>query len=209
MRGEIVDRVRVLRGFAGPHELGNAVRIVAVEMADGGFGDHDAGGVHDEIVAAVDEAGQAVHHHAMALGGSDVEDDRPALAIQVARPVIVRDDDFAILGIAAGGHEGAAMLGRDQRGGVLRGVLFVVLLDVVLPLHRGIQRNHVPDIELHALRVRRRRRCPATPRGTRARCAATSWCGRRRGKTASLSYCRATISSVKTFSVSSISAESR
>ena len=47
--------------LAGAHEFRNAVGIEAVEVADGGFGDHDAGGVDAEIVAAVDQAGHAVH----------------------------------------------------------------------------------------------------------------------------------------------------
>src|SRR5271156_5851676 len=110
---KLVDVVGVLHGFAGADELGDAGGVPALEHGEGGFGDHDAGGVDAEVVAAVDEAGATVHEDAIAFGGDDVEDGGPAFAFGVGGPVAVGDDDLAVFGGGAGGGESAASAGRD------------------------------------------------------------------------------------------------
>ncbi len=122
-----------------------------MEHGEGGFGDHDAGGVDAEVVAAVDEAGAAVHENAIAFGGDDVEDDGPALAFHVGGPVAVGDDDLAILGGGAGGDEGAAA----ARGYQSRGAGFALLLqepgDVVVgDLEVGVEGDDVEDVDVLA-----------------------------------------------------------
>src|ERR1017187_4374268 len=111
----------------GARELRDAAGIETVEAADSGLRDHDAGGIDAEIVAAVDQSGHAVHQDMVALRGHDIEDDVPALAGLIAGPVVVPDNHAAVLGVAAGGHEGAAMLGRGRGRGkvVLLGVPFI------------------------------------------------------------------------------------
>ena len=112
-------------------------------LRDGGFGDHQAGRIHAEIVVAGDDAGIAVHEDAIALRGNDVEDDAPARAGKVAGPVVVGDDDPAIPGVAAGGDEGAAIAGADEAGAFARFLLIEHGNVVVGDLFGGVQRDDV------------------------------------------------------------------
>ena len=110
----LIDGARVLHRFARADKLRNAIGIPAHELRDRRFGDHQACIVHAEVVLAGDHAGLAIHHDAVAMLGLDVEDDRPALAVRVARPVVVRDHDLAVFGVAARGDEGGAAALRDE-----------------------------------------------------------------------------------------------
>src|SRR5208337_5353973 len=105
----IIDGARVLQRLAGAGEFGLAVGVPTAELGDGGLGDHEAAGVDAEIVVAGDDAGKAVHKYAVAVGGHDIEDDPPALAIEVTGPVVVGDDDLMIAGVTTGGDESAAI----------------------------------------------------------------------------------------------------
>ena len=69
---EVVDRGRVLHGFAGADEFGDRIGIVSGEMRDCRFRDHDSGRVDPKIVAAVYESGEAVHQHSVAFGRNNV-----------------------------------------------------------------------------------------------------------------------------------------
>src|SRR6185437_16727683 len=109
--GVAVNGVGVLQRLARAHEFGNAVGIPAVELRDGGFADHQPVGVDAEIVIAGNHARNAVHKDVVAVLRRDVEHYRPARAYQVAGPVVVRDDNLVVLGVAARGHEGAAVAG--------------------------------------------------------------------------------------------------
>ena len=91
---------------------GTPGRVEALEAGDRRLGDREPGRVDAEVVAAVDEAGHAVHQDAVAGGGPDVEDDVPARAVEVAGPVVVGDHRPAVARVAAGGDEGAALVGR-------------------------------------------------------------------------------------------------
>ena len=51
-----------------------------------------------------------VHEKVMAVRRVHVERDRPPLAVDITGPVVVRDDDFAVPGVAASGDESAAMI---------------------------------------------------------------------------------------------------
>src|SRR5215471_13627551 len=132
-------------------KLRHAGGIEPVKAADGGFGDHYAGGVDAEIVARMNQSGHAVHDDAMPLGGHDLEDDVPTLAGRVARPIVVRDHDTAVFGVAAGGDERAAMIARPGAIAVRAGALVVPLV-VIRNLQPRVERDHVPNVELHAAR---------------------------------------------------------
>src|SRR5262249_11681970 len=125
-----------------------SAEVVAGESGDGRFGDDQAGRVDPEVVAAVDQAGQAVHHEAVARGGLDVEHHGPPRSVEVAGPVVVRDDDLAVPGVAAGGHEGAEVVGRGHGRGGSDLVVLVVLSDVVAPLLGRVHAHDVPHVEL-------------------------------------------------------------
>ena len=128
---ELVDIGRVLHGLARADELGNAVRIEAKEVADGGLRDHHSGIVLTEVVAAVDDSGHAVHENAMPGGGRDVEDNVPARARRIIRPVVVRDHGPAVARVAPGGDERAAMFGDRARCDAEQRFLFVVPVGVI------------------------------------------------------------------------------
>src|SRR5262249_4528171 len=117
---------------------------------DGGFGDDHAGGIDAEIVAAVNETGQAVHHETVAVCRPDVEDHGPPRAVHISGPVVVRDDDLAVPGVAAGGDERPAVAGcgdRRQRGDLM---FLVVLSHVVAPLFGTVHDYDVPQVQLAA-----------------------------------------------------------
>ena len=143
---EVVDGGRVLHGLSRAGELGDPGRVEALEAGDRRLGDHEAGGVDPEVVAAVDEAGHAVHEDAVPGGRADVEDDVPAGAFEVPGPVVVRDDRPAVPGVAAGGHEGAALVGGA--GAAVR----VQLGGVVAELDAGVQGDHVPEVDTSSRR---------------------------------------------------------
>ena len=85
-------------------------------MGDGGFGDHDSGGVDAEVVVAGNHARESVHQNAIAMLGYDVEDHDPPLAGEIAGPVVVRDDDLMVFGVAAGRDKRAAISRSGQPG---------------------------------------------------------------------------------------------
>ena len=119
-----------------------------------GFRDHDALRIHAEIVVADDNAGKAVHQDSIAVSGNEVKNNAPTLALPIIRPIIVRDYDSAVLGVAAGGNEGAAVAGA----GKLRRAQPVLLLikpgNVIAGyFQRGVQRDDVVEISFHALGV--------------------------------------------------------
>src|SRR5271170_231882 len=144
---KLVDVVGVLHGFAGADELGDAGGVPALEHGQGGFGDHDAGGVDAEVVAAVDEPRAAVHEDAIAFGGDNVEDGGPAFAFGVGGPVAVGDDDLAVFGGAAGGDEGAASAGCDESGWAGFALLLQEPGDVVVgDLEVGVEGDDVEDV---------------------------------------------------------------
>ncbi len=147
--GERVDGRGVLHGLARAHKLRNPLRIEAVELCDGGLGDHQAGGVHAEVVAAVDEARVAVHQDAMATRGNYVENDVPEAAIEVTAPVVVGDYGTPIRGVGAGCDKSAAAVGRraaprwpiEPRKIIAR------------YLHHGVHGDDVPQIQIHPARL--------------------------------------------------------
>ena len=65
----------------------------------------------------------------------------------------MRDDDLVVLGVAARGHEGAAMLGH-RRWRSLYSVSLVILRNVIAPFQRRVHGDHVPQVQLHALGAR-------------------------------------------------------
>jgi hypothetical protein len=125
---------------------------IALRAPDGRLGDHDAGRVDAEVVAAVNQARHAVHQEMVALRGCDVEDNVPTLAGLVTSPVIVADHHFAVLGVTAGGHEGAAMVGRDRSLGQV--VEFGIPFIEVRHFQPGVERHHIPHVQLYTARGR-------------------------------------------------------
>ena len=84
----------------------------------------------------------------------DIENNHPARPRQIAGPVVMRDDDLVILGHASGGDERAAIPRRFQ----LRILCSFLLLGqprqvVIGHFLEGIERDNIPDIEIHALRL--------------------------------------------------------
>jgi len=151
---ELVDVVGILHGFAGADELGDAGGVPALEHGEGGFGDHDAGGVDAEVVAAVDEAGAAVHEDAIAFGGDDVEDGGPALAFHVGGPVAVSDDDLAVFGGGTRGDECAAAARSDEGSGAGFALLLQEPWDVVVgDLEVCVEGDDVEDVDVLASRL--------------------------------------------------------
>jgi len=65
---KIVDGGRILRRLTRTHEFWNAGGVVSEKIPDRGFRNDDPGRILDEIVGTVDDAGQAVHEHAIAFG---------------------------------------------------------------------------------------------------------------------------------------------
>src|ERR1700744_5102442 len=110
--GVLVDGTRVLHRFARAHKFWNAIRVETVELRDRRFRYRQPGGVHAEIVVTGDDAGIAIHQDAVALLWRQIENDVPARALVHAGPVVVRDYDLVVFGIAAGGHQRAAVSGR-------------------------------------------------------------------------------------------------
>jgi len=94
---------------------------------------------------------QAVHQHAVAIGGNDVVNDGPALAFEISGPVVVRDHGLAIFRVASGRNKGAAMLGHGRRRG-LDGVLLVILRVVIAPLRGSVDAYDVPNVDGHPVR---------------------------------------------------------
>ncbi len=120
-------------------------------MANRRFRDDDPRRVLHKIVGTVDDTRQTVHEHPFALGRNNIENDCPALAVQVIRPIIVSDHNFAVFRITPGGNKRTAMLGNRLRSGGLDSVCPVVFLDVVLPFLSGIQSHHIPQIDPHSM----------------------------------------------------------
>jgi hypothetical protein len=83
---------------SGANALGDSLGIKAVETADRSFGDHDAGAVDPEVVAAMDHARQPVHDEAVPARGPNVEDDIPAGANRVVGPAVVREHGTPVFG---------------------------------------------------------------------------------------------------------------
>ena len=134
--------------FLARANSGIPLRVEALEAGDRRLRDHDAGGVDPEVVAAVDEAGHAVHEDTVPGRGPDVEDDVPARALEVARPVVVGDDRPAVAGVAAGGHERAALVGRAGAAVLVEGGR------VVAELEARVQGDDVPQVHLRPGRGR-------------------------------------------------------
>src|ERR1039458_5815442 len=149
---EIVDGCRVLHGFARAHEFRDAVGVEAAEAADGGFGNHHARRIDAEIVSRMDQPGHAVHDHPAARRWLNIEDDVPAFAGRIAGPVVVRHHHAMIFGVAPRRHERAAMVARAGPGARLAQTLVVPLV-VVGQFQPGVERHHIPNVQLHALRL--------------------------------------------------------
>src|ERR1700722_19809015 len=111
--GHIVDGGRILHGFSRAHELRYAGGVETVKTGNSCFGDDDAGGVHGEVITAVNERRQAVHNKVIALRRNNVEHHGPASSIEITGPVIVCDYDAAVFCVATYRHESAAVV----RGG--------------------------------------------------------------------------------------------
>ncbi len=150
----VIDRPGVLHRFPGAGEFGFAVVIPAVKIRDGGFGDHHPVGIDSEIIVARDHAGKAVHQHAVTLLRNDVENNAPALAVEVAGPVVVGHHDLVIFRPAAVGDEGAAIFRAVDFRGVLRVSLLVDPGNVVAgQLLERIEGDDVVEIEVHFARL--------------------------------------------------------
>ena len=84
----------------------------------------------------------------------NIEDDHPALARQIARPIIVRDHDLMIFGVRAGGDKGAAITRSLQRG---RPRLLLLLIQprhvVVRNFFKRVERHNVINIQVNAVRL--------------------------------------------------------
>ncbi len=145
---EVVDAGRILHGFAGADEFGDAVGIESFEAGDGGLGYFEAGRIDAEVVAAVDFAGEAIHEDVIAVLGNDVEDDAPILTGHEGIPHAVGDDGMVVAGPVAGGDEGAAIAGSHWTAAD-----FVLLLveprDVVLrSFEECVEGDDVPEIDV-------------------------------------------------------------
>ena len=101
----------------------------------------------------MNQTGEAVHHKAITVCWLDIERDGPPRPIHIAGPIVVRDDDFAVLGVFAGSHKRTAMVGRCNRWERSDLVILIVLRDVVAPFFRGIHYHNVPHIEFHATSI--------------------------------------------------------
>ncbi len=124
--------------------------------------------VHAEIVAAVDQAGHPVHDDPVARRRRDIEDDVPALARRIAGPVVVADHDAAVLGVAAGGDERAAMVGHAR---VARRRAFALVVATCRNTATPARRSAPPRPRCPActpLRAAGRRRCRSARRDTPA-----------------------------------------
>ena len=144
----LVDGGGVLHGLARADELRDTVDVESLGHGEGGLSDHEAGGVDAEVVLAGDDAGQAVHEDVLTAGRDDVEDDSPALAFRIGRPVAVSDDDFAVPGGRAGGDKGAALAWGDSGGGIYLALLSVDHGQVVVAeLDIAIESDDVPEIK--------------------------------------------------------------
>ncbi len=98
--------------------------------------------------------GKAIHQNALAVLRQDIEDDHPALAREVARPVVVRNHDLMIFGVGAGGDKRAAIARSRQ----LR--RFRRLLPLIQPRHvvirnllKRVQGDDVIHIQIDAMQV--------------------------------------------------------
>ena len=109
-------------------------------------------------------------------GGGDVEDDFPACAGEVVGPVVMADDDAAVLRIAAGGDEGAAMF-ADAGGDGDAFTLFHFVV-VVREFHPLIHGDEIDGVELGSLLRSGRRRCLGFLVGIRRGCATRTLSGR-------------------------------
>src|SRR5208337_570147 len=149
----VIDRIGVLQGLAGAHELGLAVGVPAFELADGGFGDHDAGRIDAKVVVAGNHSGKAIHQDAIAVRWNDVEHHDPARTGQVTGPVVVCDHDLVVFGHAAGGNESAAIAGSNQFGRVHRLFTLVQPGEVVVGnFLEGVERDDVIHVEVGSVR---------------------------------------------------------
>src|SRR2546426_7440908 len=110
----VVNRPGILQRLARADKFRFAVGVPALELRDGRLGNHQPAGIDAEVVVAGDYAGKAVHQDAITVRGSNVEHDAPALTVQVAGPIIVRDDDLMVLRPASRGHERAAVARADK-----------------------------------------------------------------------------------------------
>ena len=149
----LVDRAGVLHSLARAHKFRLAIGVPAVEIGDRRLSDHQAVRIYAEIVVTHDYAWKSVHQHAVALLRGDVEDNFPARAFQVTCPIVVRHHDLVILGVTAGGHESAAMLGTGFRRRLHTLRLFVQPGYVVVgQFHERIHGHDIVQIEFVVLR---------------------------------------------------------
>ncbi len=109
MLHHFVDVAAVLDGHARAEGHRSALRVER-RLADGGFGEHHAGVVLIPVGAALDAAGIALHEHAVAGGGLDIEHHVGLLGERQRPPGDVADHHLAIARGRAGGGEGAAMI---------------------------------------------------------------------------------------------------
>jgi hypothetical protein len=110
----VVDRVCILHRFATTDELRFAVGVPADELRNGGLRNDEAGIRFAKIILAGNDAGLAVHNHAVAVFGFDVKHYSPAFAVGIAGPVVMCGDDLGALCVATCGDEcGAVAFGKD------------------------------------------------------------------------------------------------
>ena len=106
---DFINGAAVLNGHAGAEGDGRALRIER-GLADGGFGEDDAGIVLIPIGAALDGAGVALHEDAVAVGGLHVDPDIGLFGEGEGPPSHMADDHFAVLSGGSGGEEGGAVI---------------------------------------------------------------------------------------------------
>ena len=104
----LIDVAAVLDGHARAEGHGSALNIEG-RLVNGGFGEDHSGIVLVPIGAALDAAGIALHQHAMAVGGLDIEHDVGLLGQRQRPPGDMADDHLAVACGWAGGGKRAAM----------------------------------------------------------------------------------------------------
>ena len=138
-----------MHGFASSYKFGNALGVKSTELADGGFGNHQACGIDTEIVSTVDVAWQPVHQNAVAFGGSNIEHNVPVRPIHVTGPVIVRQHWLAVFGVTACGHKGAATLWNRGFHCIWGALLLVIKRNVIGScFKRCVHCYKVPHVQL-------------------------------------------------------------
>src|SRR5688572_27169788 len=96
----------------------------------------------------MDQTRHPIHQDAVSLGRCEIEDDVPALTSEIAAPVVVTDDNSAILGVASGGNERAAAFRNARRRRKL--ALAVVPSFVIAEFEKRIECDDIPEIQLSA-----------------------------------------------------------